>query len=58
LAAGSAGSVVMSLFVDLLVIIGLSPFIAFAIVSGVIIYFIPWLPETDGKITTQRVSEM
>jgi hypothetical protein len=56
LAAGSAGSVVMSLFIDLLVIIGLSPFIAFAIVSAVIIYFIPWLPETDGKITTQRVS--
>jgi hypothetical protein len=46
------------LFIGLLVIVGLSPFMGFAIVSAVIVYFIPWLPETDGRITTQRVSEM
>ena len=56
LAAGSVGSVAMPLFIEVLVLIGLSPFIAFAIISGMMIYFIPWLPETDGKITTTRVS--
>ena len=58
LAAGSAGSVLMPLLVELLVAINLSPFIAFALISGTMVYFIPWLPETDGKITAKRVSEM
>lgn len=44
LAAGSAGSVCMSLLVDILTRVGLSPFVPFAIISILIIYFIPMLP--------------
>lgn len=58
LAAGSAGSIAMSVLIDILTTVGLSPFVPFALISVSIVYFIPQLPETDGKITTQRVSEI
>jgi len=56
LAAGSAGSVLMPVMVELLVIMNLSPFICFALMSMLMVYTIPLLPETDGKITNKRPS--
>ena len=44
LAAGSFGSVLMPLLIQFLVAIDQSPFIAFALLSAAMIYFIPWLP--------------
>ena len=58
LAAGSVGSISMSVLVDTLTRVGLSPFVPFAVISILIVYWIPRLPETHGKITTQRVSEI
>lgn len=58
LAAGSAGSVLMPMMVELLVVLNLSPFICFALMSMVMIYVIPHLPETEGKITNKRPSEL
>jgi hypothetical protein len=44
LGAASIGSVLMPLFVELLVVMNLSPFICFSLLSMLILYMIPQLP--------------